>query len=142
MAASISYDDVEVGTPLPEQTFTIQRENLIKYAGASGDFNIIHWNERVATAVGLPNVIAHGMFTMAEAARMVTDWAGDPGAVEQYGVRFSRPIPVPDDDKGAELIVSGQVTEKLDDRRVSVTLEARVGGDKVLTAARAIVRLK
>jgi acyl dehydratase len=141
MAASVSYDDVEVGTALPEQTFTIQRENLIRYAGASGDFNIIHWNERVATSVGLPNVIAHGMFTMAEAARVVTDWAGDPGAVERYSVRFSRPIPVPDDDKGAELVVGGQVTEKLDDRRVSVTLEARVGGDKVLTAARAIVRL-
>ena len=73
---------------------------------------------------------------------VITDWAGDPGAVEQYGVRFSRPIPVPDDDKGAELIVGGQVTEKLDGRRVSVTLEARSGGDKVLTAARAIVRLK
>ncbi len=96
----------------------------------------------MATSVGLPNVIAHGMFTMAEAARVITDWTGDPGAVEEYSVRFSRPIAVPDDDKGAELVVNGQVTEKLDDRRVSVTLEARVGGEKVLTAARAIVRLK
>ena len=120
----------------------IQRADLIRYAGASGDFNIIHWNERVATAVGLPNVIAHGMFTMAEAARVVTDWAGDPGAVEEYTVRFSRPIPVPDDDKGAELVVGAQVTEKLDDNRVSVTIEARVAGEKVLTAARAVVRLK
>jgi acyl dehydratase len=142
MAAIVKYNDVEVGTALPEQTFMIQRGDLIRYAGASGDFNIIHWNERVATAVGLPNVIAHGMFTMAEAARMVTDWAGDPGAVEQYTVRFSRPIPVPDDDKGAELVVGGQVTEKLDDNRVTVTIEARVAGEKVLTAARAIVRLK
>jgi acyl dehydratase len=142
MAAIVKYSDVEVGTALPEQTFMIQRGDLIKYAGASGDFNIIHWNERVATAVGLPNVIAHGMFTMAEAARVVTDWAGDPGAVEHYSVRFSRPIPVPDDDKGAELVVGGQVTEKLDDNRVTVTIEARVAGEKVLTAARAIVRLK
>jgi acyl dehydratase len=141
MAASVRYDDVEVGTPLPEQTFTIQRADLIRYAGASGDFNVIHWNERVATAVGLPNVIAHGMFTMAEAARVVTDWAGDPGAVEEYTVRFSRPIAVPDDDKGAELVVSGQVAEKLEGSRVGVTIEARVGGDKVLTAARAVVRL-
>src|SRR3954469_20449982 len=141
MAATVRYDDVEVGTRLPEQTFMIQRENLVKYAGASGDFNVIHWNERVATGVGLSNVIAHGMFTMAEAARVVTDWAGDPGAVEQYSVRFSKPIPVPDDDEGAELVVGGQVAEKLDDNRVSVTLEARVGGEKVLTAARAIVRL-
>src|SRR5947208_1273232 len=142
MTAIVKYADVEVGTALPEQTFMIQRGDLIRYAGASGDFNIIHWNERVATAVGLPNVIAHGMFTMAEAARIVTDWAGDPGALEEYSVRFSRPIPVPDDDKGAELIVSGEIAEKLDDRRVSVTINARVGGDKVLTAARAVVRLR
>jgi acyl dehydratase len=142
MTATIGYDDIEIGTQLPEQTFTIQRADLIRYAGASGDFNIIHWNERVATSVGLPNVIAHGMFTMAEAARVVTDWAGDPGAVEEYTVRFSRPIPVPDDDKGAELIVGGEVVEKLENRRVSVTINARVGGDKVLTAARAVVRLR
>ena len=142
MTSTIGYDDVEVGTQLPEQTFTIQRADLVRYAGASGDFNIIHWNERVATAVGLPNVIAHGMFTMAEAARVVTDWAGDPGAVEEYTVRFSKPISVPDDDKGAELVVEAQVAEKLDDNRVSVTIEARVAGEKVLTGARAIVRLR
>ncbi|MFL6241367.1 MAG: MaoC/PaaZ C-terminal domain-containing protein [Actinomycetes bacterium] len=142
MTATVSYDDVEVGTTLPEQTFTIQRVNLVMYAGASGDFNIIHWNERVATAVGLPNVIAHGMFTMAEAARVITDWVGDPGAVEEYTVRFSRPIAVPDDDTGAQLVVSGQVAEKMDDRRVTVTLDARVGADKVLSGARAVVRLK
>ena len=142
MTALVNYDDVEVGTPIPEQTFAIQRVDLIKYAGASGDFNIIHWNERVATSVGLPNVIAHGMFTMAEAGRVLTDWAGDPAAVEEYSVRFSRPIAVPDDDDGTDLVVGGQVTEKLDDRRVSVILDARVGGDKVLTAVRAVVRLK
>src|SRR5437764_13130992 len=142
MTAKLSYDDVEVGAAIPAQTFQVQRLNLIQYCGASGDFNIIHWNERVATSVGLPNVIAHGMFTMAEAGRVLTDWAGDPAAVEEYSVRFSRPIPVPDDDDGTDLVVGGQVTEKLDDRRVSVTLDARVGGDKVLTAARAVVRLK
>src|SRR5881392_3109224 len=103
MAASVRYDDVEVGTAVPEQTFMVQRVNLVMYAGASGDFNPIHWNERIATAVGLPNVIAHGMFTMAEAARVVTDWVGDPGAVEEYGVRFSKPVPVPDDDTGTAL---------------------------------------
>ena len=90
MAAKVNYDDVEVGAEVPEQTFTVQRGDLVKYAGASGDFNLIHWNERIATAVGLPNVIAHGMFTMAEAARVVTDWVGDPGAVEEYTVRFSQ----------------------------------------------------
>jgi acyl dehydratase len=141
MAAKVSYDDVEVGTQLPAQTFTVQRANLVMYAGASGDFNIIHWNERVATSVGLPNVIAHGMFTMAEAGRVITDWAGDPGAVVEYGVRFSAPVPVPDDDAGTAIEVSGWVESKLDDRRVSVALEAKALGATVLTKARAIVQL-
>jgi acyl dehydratase len=141
VASSVAYDEVEVGTPVPTQTFPVQRVNLIKYAGASGDFNVIHWNERVARAVGLPNVIAHGMFTMAQAARVVTDWVGDPGAVLEYGVRFSSPVVVPDDDRGAEIVVGGTVTEKLDDNRVVVTLDARVGETKVLNAARATVQL-
>jgi acyl dehydratase len=141
MTAKVSYDDVEVGTTLPSQTFQVQRANLIQYCGASGDFNIIHWNERVATAVGLPNVIAHGMFTMAEAGRVVTDWAGDPGAVVEYGVRFSSPVVVADDDKGATLQVSGTVAEKLDGNRVAVDLDARVDDNKVLAKARAVVQL-
>ena len=137
-----AYADVEVGTELPAQTFPVQRQNLVMYCGASGDFNIIHWNERIATAVGLPNVIAHGMFTMAEAGRVVTDWVGDPGAVLEYGVRFSKPVPVPDDDKGASLTVSGRVEEKLDGNRVVVGLTATIDGDvKVLQGARAVVRL-
>jgi acyl dehydratase len=141
MAATVGYDDVEVGTQLPAQTFNVQRANLVMYAGASGDFNVIHWNERVATSVGLPNVIAHGMFTMAEAGRVITDWVGDPGAVLEYGVRFSAPIPVPDDDKGTDIEVSGWVESKLEDRRVSVALEAKALGATVLTKARAIVQL-
>jgi acyl dehydratase len=136
-----SYAEVEVGTPLPEQSFPVQRLNLVMYCGASGDFNIIHWNERIATAVGLPNVIAHGMFTMAEAGRVVTDWVGDPGAVLEYGVRFSAPVPVPDDDTGTTLEVSGWVEEKLDGNRVSVALEAKALGATVLTKARALVQL-
>jgi acyl dehydratase len=141
MTAKVNYDDVEVGTKLPAQTFPVQRINLIQYAGASGDYNVIHWNERIATSVGLPNVIGHGMFTMAEAGRVVTDWAGDPGAVVEYGVRFSAPVVVPDDDKGALLEVSGEVTEKLDGNRVTVDLDARVGDSKVLAKARAVVEL-
>ena len=92
---------VDVGDALPAQDFPINRYDLVRYAGASGDFNIIHWNERVATSVGLPNVIAHGMFTMASAIRVVTDWAGDPGAVVEHGVRFTRPVPVPDPGEAA-----------------------------------------
>jgi acyl dehydratase len=141
MTAKVSYDDVEVGTELPAQTFQVQRVNLIQYCGASGDFNVIHWNERVATSVGLPNVIAHGMFTMAEAGRVVTDWAGDPGAVVEYGVRFSSPVVVPDDDRGATLEVSGRVAEKLDGNRVTIDLDARVGDSKVLAKELAVVEL-
>ncbi|HVM27281.1 MAG TPA: MaoC family dehydratase [Mycobacteriales bacterium] len=135
------YDDVEVGTELPAQAFPITRLDLVRYCGASGDFNIIHWNERVAKAVGLPDVIAHGMYTMAVAGRVVTDWVGDAGAVESYGVRFSRPVVVPDDDAGALLTVTGTVEDKLDGGRVSVALTAHVGEDKVLSRARAVVRL-
>ncbi len=141
MAATVGYDDVEVGSAVPAQTFPVQRVNLVMYAGASGDFNVIHWNERIATAVGLPNVIAHGMFTMAEAGRVVTDWVGDPGAVVEYGVRFTRPVAVPDDDCGATLEVSGVVAEKLAGRRVAVDLTATSAGQTVLAKARAVVQL-
>jgi acyl dehydratase len=141
MTATVSYDDVEVGTELPTQTFTVQRVNLVQYCGASGDFNVIHWNERVAKSVGLPNVIAHGMFTMAEAGRVVTDWAGDPAAVVEYGVRFSAPVPVPDDDVGTTLTVAGRVESKLDDRRVTVVLDASANDATVLTKARLTVQL-
>ena len=136
-----TWSDVEVGTELPAQEFPIQRANLVQYAGASGDFNIIHWNERVAKSVGLPNVIAHGMLTMAMAGRVVTDWVGDPGALISYGVRFSRPVVVPDDDKGALLRVSGTVEHKNDDGTVQVALVATVDGEDVLMAAGAVVRL-
>jgi acyl dehydratase len=141
MAASISYDDVEVGTELPAQSFPVSRATLVRYAGASGDFNPIHWNEKFAREVGLPDVIAHGMFTMASAARVVTDWAGDPAAVVEYGVRFTKPVVVPNDDKGALIEVSAKVAVKLDDKRVRVDLVATSAGQKVLGMARAVVQL-
>ena len=142
MAASIRYDDVEVGTELPARSFPIQRRHLVRYCGASGDDNVIHWNERVAKAVGLPDVIAHGMFTMAEAGRLVTEWVGDPGAVVEYAVRFSRPVPVPDDDRGTLLSVTGEVTEKRPDNLVLVALTATIpDGTEVLQSATALVRL-
>ncbi|MFG2790425.1 MaoC family dehydratase [Streptomyces sp. NPDC048419] len=141
MTAKIAYDGVEVGTELPAQTFTVTRATLVQYAGASGDFNPIHWNEKFANEVGLPDVIAHGMFTMAEAVRVVTDWTGDPGAVVEYGVRFTRPVVVPNDDQGATIEVSGKVAVKLDDNRVRVDLTATSGGQKVLGMSRAVVQL-
>jgi acyl dehydratase len=136
-----AFDDVAVGLELPGQTFQVQRLDLIRYAGASGDFNVIHWNERIATSVGLPNVIAHGMFTMAIAVRVVTDWAGDPGAVVDYGVRFTRPVPVPDDGDGAAVEVTATVAALLDDKRVRVDLRAVHGGVTVLGRAQAVVQL-
>jgi acyl dehydratase len=141
MTAKIAYDEVEVGTELPAQTFPVTRDTLVRYAGASGDFNPIHWNEKFAKEVGLPDVIAHGMFTMAEAIRVVTDWTGDPGAVVEYGVRFTKPVVVPNDDKGALIEVSGKVAAKLDDNTVRVDLTAMSAGQKVLGMSRAVVRL-
>ncbi|MGJ5890490.1 MaoC family dehydratase [Streptomyces niveiscabiei] len=141
MTAKISYDDVEVGTELPARTFPVTRATLVRYAGASGDFNPIHWNEKFAKEVGLPDVIAHGMFTMAEAVRVVTDWTGDPGAVVDYGVRFTKPVVVPNDDEGALIEVTAKVAAKLDDNTVRVDLTVTSAGQKVLGMSRAVVRL-
>jgi len=141
MTAKIAYDDVEVGTELPARSFPVDRATLVRYAGASGDFNPIHWNEKFAKEVGLPDVIAHGMFTMAEAIRVVTDWTGDPGALVDYGVRFTRPVVVPNDDQGAVIEVTGKVGAKLDDNTVRVDLTVTSGGQKVLGMSRAVVRL-
>jgi acyl dehydratase len=165
MTALPRFADIEVGHRLPPRSFRITRADLVRYAGASGDFNPIHWNERFAREVGLPDVIAHGMYTMALAARAVTDWAGDPGAVVDYSVRFTKPVVVPDDGSGARLTVEGVVAAKLDGGptrgsdgdptrgsdggpaggRVRVDLTARSGGpdgDKVLGKAQLVVRLR
>jgi acyl dehydratase len=141
VTAPASYDDVKPGTELAPVSYPATRLSLVKYCGASGDFNVIHWNERIARSVGLPNVIAHGMFTMAQAGRYVTDWAGPGAVVVDFGVRFSSPVVVPDDDIGATIEVSGTVEEKLDGNRVVLALTARSGEAKVLTRARAVVRL-
>jgi acyl dehydratase len=131
---------IQVGAQLPAQTYRVTRADLIRYAGASGDFNPIHWSDRVATGVGLPGVIAHGMFTMALAGRAVTTWTGDPGAVVEYGVRFAKPVVVPDDDTGAEVVVSGVVKSIDDQGRAQLELTVTSGGEKVLAQARALVR--
>jgi acyl dehydratase len=130
-----------VGTELPAASFPITRKDLVRYAGASGDFNDIHWNGRFAVEVGLPDVIAHGMYTMAVAGRVLTDWIGDPAAVEEYFVRFSKPVVVPDDGVGALVEVTGKVTKALDGGRVQVDLTVQSAGQKVLGKATAVVRL-
>src|SRR5687767_5183706 len=101
---------LEPGTELPTQRYAVRRADLVRYAGASGDFNPIHWSDRVATSVGLPGVIAHGMFTMALAARAVDGWA-DGGEVVELGCKFTNPVVVPDDDEGVEVEVAGTVKE-------------------------------
>jgi acyl dehydratase len=138
--SSMSAVNLEVGAALPAQDFPITRADLVRYAGASGDFNPIHWNARFATEVGLPDVIAHGMFTMASAIRVVTDWIGDPGAVVEYGVRFTRPVVVPDPGQ-ATLNVAGSIREIREDGLVEVDLVATVDGQTVLAKARAVVRV-
>lgn len=133
---------VAVGDQLPLLVTHLTRAQLVRYAGASGDFNPIHWNARVATSVGLPDVIAHGMLTMATAGRIVTDWVGDPGRVQGFEVRFTRPVIVPDDDTGAELQITakvGAVDEAAGTARVDIT--ATFNGQTVLGKARAVVRL-
>lgn len=131
---------VEVGTVLPGLTARLTRTSLVRYAGASGDFNPIHHSDHAATSLGLPGVVAHGMLTMAVAARAVTTWAGPEARLVSYGVRFTRPVPVPDDGVGAELQVSGTVTAA-DGETITVTLDATCGGEKVLGAARVVLGL-
>lgn len=140
--ATADFDSVAVGDTLGPVDYPLQRMNLIMYCGASGDFNVIHWNERIATAVGLPNVIAHGMLTMAEAGRLLTDYAGDPSRVIEYGVRFTKPVVVPDDDKGTVVTVSGVVAAKNDDGTIAVNLSATANGTEVLGKAQGIIKLR
>jgi acyl dehydratase len=130
------------GTELQPKTYRATRLDLVKYAGASGDFNPIHTQERIAKAVGLPDVIAHGMYTMAQAGRYVTELAdGDPGRVTEFSVRFSSMVVVPDDDEGATIEVTGVVAdEQPDPDQLVVEVTARQNGTKVLSKARAVIR--
>ncbi len=129
---------VEVGTRIGELTVSLTRETLVRYAGASTDFNPIHWSDRAAAALGLDGVIAHGMLTMGTALRVVTDWAGDPAAVRRYSARFTKPVVVPDDEDGVEVRCVGTVTAVGDDT-ATVTVEVTCGGEKVLGAVTAEV---
>ncbi len=130
----------EVGFELPAKEFKITRADLIKYAGASLDFNVIHWNERIAKSVGLPNVIAHGMLTMGKAIQIVTDWLDNPAKVVDYQVRFAAPVVVPDDEQGATLEITAKITENSGDK-IKIDIQARSEGAKVLGKAVAIVQL-
>jgi acyl dehydratase len=132
---------LQEGQELEPQEYAVTRADLVRYAGASGDRNPIHWSDRVAAAVGLPGVIAHGMYTMALAARALDTWAGGPGRVVELGCKFTKPVVVPDDDTGTVVRVAGTV-KAVDGDRVSVALVVTSGGDggyKVLGMPRAVL---
>jgi acyl dehydratase len=126
------------GQDLEPQRYVVRRADLVRYAGASGDFNPIHWSDRVATAVGLPGVIAHGMFTMALAARAVATWT-ESAAVVELGCKFTSPVVVPDSDEGVEVVVAGTVKD-VADGLITIALEVTCAGQKVLGAPKAVVR--
>ena len=160
MTVSIAFDSLEKGQEIGQRRIELSRADLVRYAGASGDLNPIHWNEEFARSVDLPDVIAHGMLTMGAAVQLVTDWAGDPGAVVDYQTRFTKPVVVPNRfgtavEASTALTVSGKIGA-LDDAartvRVDLTvtapdLSAAVAGSapaaalKVLVKAQAVVRL-
>ena len=128
---------IEVGAALPERVFEIDRALLVAYANASGDQNPIHQNEEFALSVGLPNVIAHGMLTMALVGKYVTDWAGGSASVKEFGARFVKPVIVPAGQK-VDLTVSATVSE-IEGDRISLTISATSAGVKVLGMAKAVV---
>ena len=120
-------------------TYRVTRADLVRYAGASGDFNPIHYSDRIATQMGLPGVIAHGMLTMALAARALSDWAGGPDRVASLSVRFTSMVVVPDDDAGVDVVVTGEVGEPDEEGLRPVTLTATCGDEAVLGKAVATV---
>jgi len=137
----LSVGDVEVGQELPARTIHIERASLVQYTGASLDRNRLHWDERFARSVGLPDVIAHGMFTMGTAINVVSDWVGDTGRVVEYGARFTKPVVVPYEG-GAEVETTGVVTAlDAQTKRATVELKVTCGTDKVLGRAVAVVVL-
>lgn len=145
----IDFDTLEKGQQIGSTTVFVNRADLVRYAGASGDFNPIHWNERFATEVGLPGVIAHGMFTMGAAVQLVTDWAQNPGAILDYQARFTKPVPVadpagtnPSDFEGTAIEVVGTIGAlDAEARTARVDLVVSVEGTKVLVKAQAVVQL-
>jgi acyl dehydratase len=128
---------LEAGAELPPQDYVVRRSDLVAYADASGDPNPIHQDEAVALAVGLPGVVAHGMYTMALAARAVAEWTGDAEVVE-LGCKFTNPVVVPADG-GATVRVAGTV-KSVTDGLATIALEVTCDGEKVLGAPKAVVR--
>ncbi|QIK82688.1 MaoC family dehydratase [Sanguibacter sp. HDW7] len=133
--------ELAVGQEIGSRTIDVDRARLVRYAGASGDFNPIHWNERFATEVGLPGVIAHGMLTMGLAVTVVSEWVGDPGRVVDYQTRFARPVLVPDPGTATVEVtgVVGAIDAEAGTARIDLTVVFE--GTRVLAKAQAVVRL-
>jgi acyl dehydratase len=143
---SPTFEELTVGVEIGTRSIDVTRQDLVKYAGASGDFNPIHWNESFATSVELPGVIAHGMFTMGAAVQLVSDWAGDPAAVVDYQTRFTKPVLVTDttgtDQAGAVIDVTGVVGAlDADARTARIDLTVMAAGQKVLMKSQAVVKV-
>jgi len=136
-----TFEELAVGQEVARGEIAVDRSRLVRYAGASGDFNPIHWNKRFATEVGLPGVIAHGMWTMGAAVGVVADWAGDPGAVVDYQTRFARPVPVPDPGAATVEVVATVGALDADTRTARVDLTVTAAGARVLAKCQALVRL-
>lgn len=138
MSADLSA--VQVGDELPALTITVNREQIARYAGAALDFNPIHVDDQAAQAIGMPGVIAHGMWTMGAALRIVTDWVGDPNRVASYSVRFSNPLPIPRGNDGTKVLVTAKVTA-VADGLATIAIDALHDDTKLLGAAKAQVRI-
>lgn len=138
MAATVKYDEVEAGQEIPAVEYRVRRVDLVKYAGASGDFNPIHYRDDIAAEVGLPGVLAHGMLTMGLAVETIVPWLGDSGRILEYGVRFTRPVVV-DPEEGATLTVVAKVGAIADD---AVRIDLTVTHGEVTVLGKAQVRVR
>jgi acyl dehydratase len=137
----INIAALEVGQEIGSRTFQLTRDSLVRYAGASGDFNPIHYRDDFAQSVGLPGVLAHGMLTMGVAVQVAADWVGDAGKIIDYGVRFTKPVLV-DATEGATVVVTGKVGEiDAEAGEVRVDLTVIYNETAVLGKAQARVRL-
>jgi acyl dehydratase len=143
MVAAIRYEDVSVGSRLPERETVVSRLSLLLYGGQAMklDFAGIHWSERIARSEGLPDVIMHGPFILQKSLETLYDWTGDPGAVVDQRIRFLQPVPVPDDETGAVLRFAGDVVDKLSEKLVSVAVETHCQGAGLVARLNGTVRL-
>jgi acyl dehydratase len=136
-----NYLDLVVGDAVAEESFSLTRDSLVRYAGASGDFNTIHYRDDIAESVGLPGVLAHGMLTMGLAIQPVVAWLGDAGKIVDYGVRFTRPVVVPANGEAVLLVIAKVAALEEETRRVRIDLTVTFEENTVLGKAQVWVQL-